>query len=162
MPSPVHPVAVALPHPALPRADWADAYRTIAATPFADARAAGDAAFSAFPFWVTALLALRNFVVAPLGLKTGARAGGERVGMFPLCDEIPRQLVVGLDDRHLDFRCVVSIDDAAAGQHVEITTLIDRHNRLGATYLALVLPFHRLIIRTILASLARKQKGAPG
>jgi hypothetical protein len=56
-------------------------------------------------------MALRNAVVAPLGLVAtraafsiaAARANGTgaRIGIFPLLAETPGELALGLDDRHL-------------------------------------------------------------
>jgi hypothetical protein len=56
-------------------------------------------------------------------------------------------LVAGFNDHHLDFRVVV---DVAAGEQVTATTLVKTHNFLGRLYLAIVLPFHRLIVRSML------------
>lgn len=60
-----------------------------------------------------------------------------------------------MDDRHLDFRCVIDIANFDLGQNVSIATIIRRHNRLGRIYLATILPFHRLIVRSALARVAR-------
>lgn len=154
----VSEVDVTLPHAALPAGDWADAYRVSIATPYATARAAGEAAFATFPPWVNALMALRNLIVAPFGLKTGAheKPATARIGFFPVISESDTRIVVGMNDRHLDFRCVIDIAarDASA-QDVTIATVIERHNWLGRTYLATVMPFHRLIVRAALARLAR-------
>ena len=149
-------VDAALPHPALPHADWADAYRITVDTPFANARAAGKAAFSTFPLWVNALMGLRNLIVSPFGLKKEAdrRPSKERIGFFPIIAESERELVVGMNDRHLDFRCVIEIANHDFGQNVTIATVIQRHNWLGRVYLALVTPFHRVIVRSALARLA--------
>ena len=48
------------------------------------------------------------------------------------------------------------VDVAASGdrQQVTATTLVLTHNRLGRTYLALILPFHRLIVRAMLRRVA--------
>ena len=150
-------IDVALPHPALPSGDWADAYRAVSGRRFASARAAGEAAFADFPSWVHGLMALRNLVVAPFGLKTGAndQPSTPMIGFFPLVSEDDNQVVVGMNDRHLDFRCVVSLAENAGRQEITIATIIDRHNRLGRVYLASVLPFHRLILRTVMARLAK-------
>ena len=37
-----------------------------------------------------------------------------------------------------------------AGQQVTATTLVKTHNWLGRTYLAIILPFHRLVVRAML------------
>ncbi len=150
-------VDVTLPHDALPSGDWADAYRVTMETPFSNARAAGDAAFSTFPFWVDGLMALRNLIVTPFGLKSGEtkQTPVARIGFFPIISESETQVVVGMNDRHLDFRCVIDVATSDAGQDVTIATVIDRHNWLGRTYLAIVMPFHRLIVRTAMVRMAR-------
>jgi hypothetical protein len=153
----VNEIPVALPHPALPAADWADAYRVVAGRRFASARAAGEAAFADFPVWVRALMALRNIIVAPLGLKTGDKHPSKtaRIGFFPLVSEEPCQVVVGMNDRHLDFRCVIDLAEKGDRQEITIATVIDRHNRLGRIYLAAILPFHRLILHVVLTRLGK-------
>jgi hypothetical protein len=99
------------------------------------------------------LLDLRNRIVAPFGLKTSAvreaRAGG-MVGMFPILNETPERLVAGFNDHHLDFRVVVDVVPVTDGREVTATTLVLTHNWLGRTYLAIIHPFHRLIVKTLL------------
>lgn len=154
----IEEIPVALPHPALPAGEWADAYRVVSGRRFASARAASEAAFADFPVWVRGLMALRNLIVTPLGLKTGLKqSAGQRIGFFPLLSEKPHQVVVGMNDRHLDFRCVVDISESGEKQEVTIVTIIKRHNWLGRAYLATILPFHRLILRRISARLARAE-----
>ncbi len=99
------------------------------------------------------LLNLRNLIVAPLGLKTsgaGEPATGGMIGIFPVVSETPERLVAGFNDNHLDFRVVVDVATVGAGQQVTATTLVRTHNWLGRTYLAVILPFHRLIVSSML------------
>ena len=63
-------------------------------------------------------------------------------------------MVAGFNDRHLDFRVVVDVASAGARQNVTATTLVRTHNRLGRTYLAIILPFHRLILRAMMRQVA--------
>ena len=146
--------SVDLPHPALPEADWADAWHTEPDRHFPDARAAAEAIFADMPAWVGPLMALRGVMVLPLGLKSGLSnrqlPAADRIGFFPLISETDSQIIVGLDDRHLDFRCVANIDDREGRQGVTVSTLIRRHNALGHAYLATILPFHRLILRSVM------------
>ncbi|MBL9048324.1 MAG: DUF2867 domain-containing protein, partial [Tabrizicola sp.] len=51
----------------------------------------------ALPRWAAGLLALRNTLVRPFGLKTGA----PDTPIFPTCLESEHELVLGTDDRHL-------------------------------------------------------------
>jgi hypothetical protein len=91
-------------------------------------------------------------------LKTsGARepAPGGVIGIFPVLSETPERLVAGFNDHHLDFRVVVDVAAAEAGQQVTTTTLVLTHNLLGQTYLAIILPFHRLVVRAMLRQVAQ-------
>jgi hypothetical protein len=68
--------------------------------------------------------------------------------------ETPDRLVAGFNDSHLDFRVVIDVAGADVGRRVTATTLVLTHNLLGRTYLAIILPFHRLIVRTMLRQVA--------
>ena len=103
-------------------------------------RAALDFALRS-PAWVRTLLRLRDAVVGPFGLKTAA--DDARTG-FPVEYECDEELIVGMDDRHLDFRITVLKSEGT----VHIATWVHRNNALGRAYLALITPFHRLILRS--------------
>lgn len=136
-------------------AQFADAFRIRVAGAALDARTAAERMFGRQPQWVDALIRLRNFLVAPFGLKTprpAATAGS--IGIFPVLSETPGRLVAGFDDKHLDFRVVVDVASFGQGQEVTATTLVKTHNWFGRGYLALILPFHRLIARTMLRQVA--------
>jgi Protein of unknown function (DUF2867) len=134
-------------------AQFIDAYRVENSSGSIDAREAAKRMFMRAPRWVDALLNLRNLIVAPLGLKTsgaGERAPGGMIGIFPVLSETPQRLVAGFNDNHLDFRVVVDVAPDGAGQQVTATTLVRTHNRLGRAYLAVITPFHRLVVRSML------------
>jgi hypothetical protein len=139
-------------------AQFADAFRVTVKDANLDARGAAERIFSRSPRWVKILLDLRNKIVAPFGLKTSgareAKAGG-MVGMFPVLSETPGQLVAGFNDHHLDFRIVVDVApaDGSLDQEVTATTLVLTHNRLGRAYLAAILPFHRLVTKSMLGQI---------
>ena len=109
------------------------------------------------PRWAEALLTLRNILVKPFGLKTSGASRTtprEMIGIFPIVSETPDRLVAGFNDSHLDFRFVVDVATSGDRQQVTATTLVLTHNWLGRTYLALILPFHRLIVRAMLRRVA--------
>ena len=135
--------------PLLPLADFADAYALDIAAPILAPEAARRA-FGGMPSWARHLLTLRNAVVGPLGLKTRATGDGPSLGMFPILLSTPSRVVLGMDDRHLDFRIVVDVQ----GNRVTMTTLVQRHGWAGRAYLALVLPFHKRIVPATLARVA--------
>ena len=92
-----------------------------------------------------------------IGLKSsGANGKAEMIGFFPIISQSSEQAVLGFDDTHLDFRIVVDVHQAGElAQRVSVTTLVRRKILLGKIYIAVITPFHRLIVRTMLARLAR-------
>jgi hypothetical protein len=134
-------------------AQFIDAYSIVIDNAALDARRAAEKMLAREPRWIAALLALRNYLVTPFGLKTSApneTDPSDIVGIFPIVSQSPDRLVAGLDDRHLDFRVVVDVAACGHGQRVTATTLVHTHNLLGRAYLAIILPFHRLVVRALL------------
>lgn len=121
------------------------------------ARAAAEKMFNRRRGWQSTLLKMRDAAVKPFGLQTTdvKRPGMRMIGIFPLISETPARLVAGFDDKHLDFRVIVDVVAEPAGTRVVATTLVLKHNLLGQVYLAAILPFHRLIVRSMLNGLAR-------
>lgn len=142
----------------LPGAQMSDAYFLILDDVTVDARTAAVRIFARVPRWIRALMVLRNILVGPLGLKTGLAdrpPASRRIGLFPLIAEAPGRVLLGLDDKHLDFRIVVDVAPVGTGhRQITTTTLVRTHNLLGRTYLAAVLPLHRLVVRAMLAHAA--------
>jgi hypothetical protein len=82
------------------------------------------------------------------------------IGFFPLLSKSARELVVGEDDRHLDFRVAILLRTSAAGaRELVVVTVVHCHNRLGRAYLALIAPFHRVIAQASLEQAARAMEG---
>ncbi|HET7886904.1 MAG TPA: DUF2867 domain-containing protein [Bradyrhizobium sp.] len=140
-------------------AQFADAFRVTVADTGLDARRAAERMFSRNPRWVQSLVDLRNAIAAPFGLKTSGANDATRLGMiglFPVLTETPERLVAGFNDHHLDFRVVVDVLPAAgAGREVTATTLVLTHNCFGRAYLAAIMPFHRMIAKTLLKQVDR-------
>ena len=155
---PAHEVAPAVDANALlAGAQFADAFRIEIDDTRLDARRAAERMMARQPRWAEALLRLRNFLVAPLGLKTsgaGPTAPRDMIGIFPVVSETPDRLVAGFNDRHLDFRVVVDVTAPDGVRQVTATTLVLTHNWVGRTYLAIILPFHRLIVPALLRQVA--------
>lgn len=149
-PVPVDAAMLAL----LPGTGVSDAYRLTVEDDAIDARTAATRVFASTPTWVGRLMAVRNALVAPLGLKTGISqrsASRDRIGFFPVIAETPERLLLGLDDKHLDFGIAVDVTPIGSRLwQITATTLVRPHNLLGRAYLAVVLPFHRMIVPTML------------
>lgn len=102
------------------------------------------------PGWAAGLLRLRNRLVAPLGLKTEvADTGGG--ALFPITHDSADELILGTDDSHLNFRITFLRRDG----RLHMGTWVHRNNWLGRVYLAVVMPFHVLIVRDSLRRIAR-------
>lgn len=137
--------------PLLAGAQFSDAF-SITVTENIDARHAAERMMTRSSPWIDALLALRNIIVAPFGLEDGKHKGSNAdiIGIFPVVSETSNRLVAGFDDKHLDFRVIVDVTDATRGRAVTATTLVLTHNLFGRIYLAVILPFHRLVVRSML------------
>jgi hypothetical protein len=138
-------------------AQFADAFSIVVDDATLNARHAAERMMGRSPQWVEALLSLRNIVVAPFGLKTSGTsrtAPRDMIGIFPVLNEAPDRLVAGFNDKHLDFRVIVDIATSGDSREVTATTLVLTHNLLGRVYLAVILPFHRLIVPTMLRQVA--------
>lgn len=109
-------------------------------------------AFGQMPSWVKRLMQLRNAIVAPFGLKTGdvgtdldqmpdKLAVGDKIGVFRICYISGDEVILGEDDKHLDFRISVFKSDLGS----VVSTWVRPHNIFGKTYLTIIMPFHRLI-----------------
>lgn len=118
----------------LPGYQFADAYK-VPALHRVDAIEATRMAFAHGPRWIRGLMGVRNRLGRLVGLKRASSSG------FPVVRQSPDQVVLGFDDRHLDFRIVVEI----GGGFATVTTIVRWHNAWGRAYLAAILPFHRAI-----------------
>lgn len=151
---------VSLPHPLLPSADWADRFTLGLPVEGLTAREAARLALEHPPGWIRWLMVLRNAIVAPFGLKGAAvevTTSEKEIGGFPVVSASDDRVVLGFDDRHLDFRIVIDVRrDRPSGQTLSVMTLVHRNNLLGRLYLAVVLPFHRLIVRRMLAGIGER------
>ena len=118
------------------------------------------ALFAHHPRWARRLLILRGWIVAPFGLKASTAVDfegieskpsyrvGEKIARFTLFGQNDTEIVTGGDDKHLDFR--VSVQKLT--DRVVLSTAVMPHNLFGKSYLLLILPFHRLGVRMILAN----------
>src|SRR6516164_71852 len=127
-------------------------------------------AFERQAAWIRALTWVRDRVMATVGVKSsraiGAAAatrGLQVIGYFPVLSKSAGEMVMGGDDRHLDFRVAVLVrTHAQGGRELVVVTVVHCHNRLGRTYLAVIAPFHRTILRANLERTVRKLEGQIG
>jgi hypothetical protein len=136
-------------------AQFSDAFSVTVDGAAFDARRAAERMLGRSPRWIDALMGLRDFLVTPFGLKRSPEARtDDTIGIFPVLSDTPNRLVAGFNDSHLDFRVVVDVAASGQGQRVTATTLVLTHNLLGRAYLAIIMPFHRLVVRAMLRQVA--------
>lgn len=119
----------------------------------------GKAFFSASPVWVDKLLELRNRMVSFIGLKVpGAGTKeevlrnfkcevGESVALFHVLARTENEVILGEDDKHLDFRVSLFLDRQNC--LLTVSTLVKIHNNLGRLYMFVIKPFHKIIVPAI-------------
>ena len=133
-------------HDYMQQGDFLDCYTC--ATDLSVDQAAARA--MAFPSWAKSLLRLRNILVAPLGLKNEFEEG-EKIGPFPIDQRNENEIILGVDDSHLNFR----ISILTTGTDAYCATWVHRNNWLGRAYLAAIKPFHVLIVRNAVSQIWR-------
>ncbi|HEX2585104.1 MAG TPA: DUF2867 domain-containing protein [Steroidobacteraceae bacterium] len=109
------------------------------------------------PSWIGWLTNIRDAIVACFGLKTAKQLSGEasseRIAFFKVYSKSDTEVIVGEDDKHLDFRLSVlrtSGSSATLGDQLTVTTVVHCHNLLGRIYLFVIRPFHRQVIKASL------------
>ena len=105
--------------------------------------------------WIRLLLGLRDTLVAGFGVKTTQEVrraaiadNAERIDFFRILARSDRELILGEDDRHLDFRLslLLRVRPDGSGDELVATTVVRCHNALGRAYLAVIARFHRLVV----------------
>lgn len=148
-------------------ADLADAFAiALPADAPQDTEALARAVFGNPAAWFRALLALRDAIVRPFGIKTakqirrdlGSGETSTHIDFLPIMARRPGELIVGEDDRHLDFRASVLQRPCGNGGERElvVTTAVHCRNLFGRIYIFVIAPFHRLVVRSGLARAAAR------
>jgi hypothetical protein len=117
------------------------------------------------PSWIGWLTNVRDAVVAFFGLKTAKHlatlvdeAKADRIGIFRIYAKSETEIILGEDDKHLDFRLSALRSPGFSptlGGQLTISTVVHCHNRLGRAYILVIAPFHRLVVKASLRRAAR-------
>lgn len=145
--------SVKLPHPTLPGADWADSFTITTAQAGITPEIAARKIMGSRPGWVVRLMQFRDLVMRPFGLKSGINApeNADIIGIFPVIARAEKSIILGLDDRHLDFRLIIEIEETPDSlTKIHAITAVKRHNMFGRAYLATITPFHNRIVPAML------------
>jgi hypothetical protein len=116
----------------------------------------------ATPRWAARLMAIRNRLVTLVGLKdVGALAErvdrpaaayrvGDRLGIFTLMARTDDEIVLGIDDHHLDVRVSVLKFVRGGAARYALSTAVKTHNLLGRLYMIPVGRIHPIIVRALM------------
>ena len=88
------------------------------------------------PSWIGWLTNVRDAVVACFGLKTAKHLASlaNRIGPFKVYSTNQAEIVLGEDDKHLDFRISILCSGEAepeGSRQLVFSTVVQCHNRLG-------------------------------
>ena len=145
-------------HADLPAAYFRDAWETALEDAGLAPVEIAERALSATPGWVEAMLRLRNALVKPFGVRAvtplGARrprpakgwGPGDRFSIFRICSIDDTELVMGIDDSHLDVRISFLVRRAGEASTYVVSSWVKTHNWVGRVYMWPVAPFHAFIV----------------
>jgi hypothetical protein len=126
--------------------DYFDTYRVVKTTNASAEEIAAD--IFKLPNWANWLMKIRNSIVRVFGLKTSNEA---RKGLFTVIDQNENEIVMGENDKHLNFRTSVLVD--RTNSFIYLITLVRFNNFWGRLYFLPVKPFHKLIVKSIMKRL---------
>ena len=154
--------------------DYADSYQTSFTdeTNKIDATKIGKLFFTSGPKWIDSLFMIRNRLVGLLGLKTTSNITdrqnqldnfkcekGEQLGLFKVFDKTNNEVILGEDDKHLNFRVSLFLDrsnDISEQKTLTITTTVKFNNIFGRLYFLPVRAFHKLIVPAMLKGIIKQ------
>jgi hypothetical protein len=132
----------------------------------------GKAFFSSSPKWVDKLFQLRNKLAGLFGLKTSGKFAdrksqldhfkcepGERLGLFQVFHKTENEVVIGENDKHLDFKVSLLLSwegSCLCDKTLTISTAVTYHNAFGRLYFFFVKPFHKLIVPVMLKGIIKE------
>jgi hypothetical protein len=112
--------------------------------------------FESQPAWAKRLMQLRDMVVTVFGLKTAkqltappANGSEKRIAIFKIYESNATEVFLGEDDSHLNFRisAQVRLATPTSAPQLIISSVVHCNNLLGRTYVTVIAPFHRAIVK---------------
>lgn len=132
----------------------------------------GKAFFTSSPKWVEKLMVFRNKIVSVFGLKTSGNSlnreqqlenfkceNGEQLGLFKVFSRNENEVVIGEDDKHLNFRVSLYLEkntNQINKKKIIISTTVEFNNWFGKIYFLPVRPFHKIIVPTMLKAIIKE------
>jgi hypothetical protein len=127
---------------------------------------------SSGPKWIDSLLIVRNKIVGIFGLKTSGQLPdaqqqlnsykfevGEQLNIFKLFERTENELILGENDKHLNFRVSLLLEKLGNGineRKLSLTTTVKYNNLFGRIYFLPVKPIHNIIVKISIKEIIRK------
>jgi hypothetical protein len=161
------PASSALDRDMIGASDFRDSYRVPLAHPDRGMAEIFFAVFGHTPFWMKAMLLLRNALARLAGLEVPTAAEimtpeirsaygvGDKIGPWPVFFVGGDEIIAGRDNKHMDFRLsLLKVRNGGAADLV-VSTICSTHNPFGRLYLFAIIPFHRAGVQGLLARALR-------
>ncbi|MFJ1378464.1 DUF2867 domain-containing protein [Capnocytophaga canimorsus] len=119
------------------------------------------------PKWINLLMTLRNNIVSVFGLKTSRKEKniedfkcevGERMGVFEVFSKTDKEVVLGENDKHLDFRVSLFLEPNGQAKNIFIATVVTYNHWFGRFYFSIIKHFHRLIVPSMLKRIVKEME----
>ncbi|MGA9227929.1 MAG: DUF2867 domain-containing protein [Mesobacillus sp.] len=115
------------------------------------------------PPWVSHLMKVRDRLVSFIGLKTTNRSKveninleqGSSIGLFRVFKCNSHEILLGEDDRHLDFRVSILVEEVNGLNYLTVSTVVNFHNWMGKVYFFIVKKVHKVIVPAMLNNIVR-------
>ena len=123
--------------------------------------------FMCSPPWAARLLDVRNKIAGVFGLKRYelpardmqkniSQENAGQYGVFKVFFKNRHELIMGTNDRHLNFRVSLLVHNSPGKEikEISISTVVKFNNRVGRFYFFFVKPIHRRIVPALLRGIA--------
>jgi hypothetical protein len=115
------------------------------------------------PSWVSHLMKVRDRIVNLIGLKTSSRSEvqnikleqGSSIGIFRVLNRSSHEILLGEDDRHLNFRVSILVEGVNGLNYLTVSTVVYYHNWIGKLYFFIVGKVHKVIVPAMLKNIVR-------
>jgi hypothetical protein len=120
--------------------------------------------FAHHPKWMKMLLLVRNSIASLFGLTTPKASEiihfeikdsyqvGDKMGVWPIFTLSDTEIIVGRDNKHLDFRLSVLKISEGEFTGVVVSTVCTVNNTFGKIYLFFIVPFHKWGVQQIMSN----------
>ena len=116
------------------------------------------------PSWVSRLMKVRDRIVSLIGLKTSSRSEvkdiklelGSNIGIFRVLNRSSQEILLGEDDRHLNFRVSILVEGVNGLNYLTVSTVVYFHNWIGKLYFFIVGKVHKVIVPSMMRNIVRK------